>query len=124
MATEEEIHIEICRYIKSRYPSILFTSENSGLRVFWKQAKMLKEMRSCSGLPDIMIFEPRKQKAGMFLEVKKVGTKIYRKDGDLRKDKHLNNQENILHRLKQKGYFAEFVIGFDEAKVMIDWYLS
>ena len=118
--TEEQIHLEICRYIKLKYPSVLFTSENSGLRVFWKQAKMLKAMRSCSGLPDIMIFEPRKQKAGMFLEVKKEGTKIYKRDGDLRKDKHLNEQEEILHRLKQKGYFAEFVVGFAEARSIID----
>tara|TARA_R110000782_G_scaffold182008_1_gene272231 strand:+ start:100 stop:471 length:372 start_codon:yes stop_codon:yes gene_type:complete len=122
--TEEQIHIQICNYIKVKYPSVLFTSENSGLRVFWKQAKMLKAMRSCSGLPDIMIFEPRKQKAGMFLEVKKEGTKIYKRDGDLRKDKHLNEQEEILHRLKQKGYFAEFVVGFDEARSIIDWYMS
>tara|TARA_R110000787_G_scaffold106693_3_gene214493 strand:+ start:1166 stop:1537 length:372 start_codon:yes stop_codon:yes gene_type:complete len=122
--TEEQIHIQICNYIKVKYPSVLFTSENSGLRVFWKQAKMLKAMRSCSGLPDIMIFEPRKQKAGMFLEVKKEGTKIYKRDGDLRKDKHLNEQEDILHRLKQKGYFAEFVVGFDEARSIIDWYMS
>ncbi len=121
--TEEQIHIQICNYIKVKYPSVLFTSENSGLRVFWKQAKMLKAMRSCSGLPDIMIFEPRKQKAGMFLEVKKEGTKIYKRDGDLRKDKHLNEQEDILHRLKQKGYFAEFVVGFDEARSIIDWYM-
>ena len=122
--TEEQIHIAICDYIKTKYPKVIFTSENSGLRVFWKQAKTLKRMRSCSGLPDIMIFEPRKQKAGMFLEVKKSGTKIYRQDGDLRKDKHLNEQENILHRLKQRGYFAEFVVGFDEAKTLIDWYFS
>ena len=122
--TEEQIHLEICKYIKSRYPTILFTSESSGIRVFWKQAKKLKAMRSCAGLPDIMIFEPLKQKAGMFLVVKKDGTKIYRKDGELRKDKHLNEQEEILHQLKQKGYYAEFVVGFSEAKRIIDWYLS
>jgi hypothetical protein len=121
---EEQLHIAICNYIKLQYPNVIFTSESSGIRVFWQQAKKLKSMRSCSGLPDIMIFEPRKQKAGMFLEVKKDGTKIYKKDGELTKDKHLNQQEEILHRLKEKGYFAEFVVGFDEAKVIIDWYMS
>ena len=121
---EEQLHIAICNYIKLQYPNVIFTSESSGIRVFRQQAKKLKSMRSCSGLPDIMIFEPRKQKAGMFLEVKKDGTKIYKKDGELTKDKHLNQQEEILHRLKEKGYFAEFVVGFDEAKVIIDWYMS
>ena len=42
----------------------------------------------------------------------------------MRKDKHLQEQENILHRLKQKGYFAEFVVGFDQAKAIIDYYMS
>tara|TARA_R110000822_G_scaffold47109_4_gene125168 strand:- start:18980 stop:19354 length:375 start_codon:yes stop_codon:yes gene_type:complete len=124
MIKEETLHLSICRYIKFAYPKVLFTSESSGLRVSINQAKKLKDMRSCSGLPDIMIFEPRKHKLGMFLEIKKEGTKIYCKDGKLRKDAHLNKQEEILHRLKDRGYFAEFVVGFDNAKAIIDWYLS
>jgi hypothetical protein len=122
--TEEQIHIAICKYIKLQYPNVLFTSESSGIRLSIGQAKRLKAMRSCSGLPDILIFEPRKSYYGLFLEVKRDGTKIYKKDGDLRKDTHIQEQEEILHRLKQKGYFAEFVVGFDEAKSIIDFYFS
>ena len=33
-------------------------------------------------------------------------------------------KEEILHQLKQKGYFAEFIVGFDQAKAVIDYYLS
>ena len=81
-------------------------------------------MRSCSGLPDIMIFEPRKSYYGLFLEVKKEGAVVFKKDGDIRSDKHLKEQEEILFQLQQKGYFAQFVIGFDEAKSIIDYYLG
>jgi len=125
MASEEEtLHIAICNYIKIQHPRVLFTSESSGIRVSIYQAKKLKSMRSCAGLPDIMIFEPRKNYYGMFLEVKREGTIIYKKDGDMRADDHLKEQEEILHRLKQRGYFAEFVVGFEQAKAMIDYYLS
>lgn len=124
MATEEQTHIAICKYIKLQYPNILFSSESSGLRVTISQAKRLKAMRSCSGLPDIMIFEPRKSYYGLFLEVKKEGSVVFKKDGDIRSDKHLKEQEEILFQLQQKGYFAQFVIGFDEAKSIIDYYLG
>lgn len=121
---ETDLHIAICNYIKLQYKGIIFTSENSGLRVFWKQAKMLKKTRSCSGLPDIWILEPRKGYHGLLLEIKREGTKIYKKDGDMRQDAHLKEQEEILHQLKQKGYMAEFVVGFENAKAILDFYLS
>jgi hypothetical protein len=121
---ENDLHLAICNYIKLQYKGIIFTSENSGLRVFWKQAKMLKKTRSCAGLPDIWILEPRKGYHGLLLEIKREGTKIYKKDGDMRKDAHLKEQEEILHQLKQKGYMAEFVVGFDNAKAILDFYLG
>jgi hypothetical protein len=124
MQKENDLHIAICKYLQHQYPKVLFTSESSGLRVTISQARKLKSMRSCSGLPDIMIFEPRKNYHGLFLEVKREGTTIYKKNGELTADKHIREQEEILHQLKEKGYFAEFVVGFEEAKAIIDYYFS
>lgn len=124
MQKESEIHIAICKYIQMQYPNVLFTSESSGLRVSMYQAKKLKQMRSCAGLPDIMIFEPKRSYFGLFIEVKRDGTTIYKKDGGLVADKHIREQEEILHQLKQKGYLAEFVVGFDDAKALIDYYFA
>lgn len=121
---EEAVHIAICDYIRAKYPYAIFTSESSGIRVFWKQAKALKRMRSSAGLPDIMIFEPRKSYYGLFLEVKREDFAIYKKDGGLVSNAHIQEQENILFRLKQRGYMAEFVRGFDDAKAIIDYYLG
>jgi len=122
--SEKRLHIAICNYIRETYPKVLFTSESSGIRVPMNQARELKKMRSCSGLPDIMILEPRRSYYGLFLEIKKAGTTIFKKNGDIRSDAHLKEQEEILHQLKQKGYFAEFVVGYEEAKSIIDFYLS
>lgn len=121
---EEAVHIAICDYIRAKYPYAIFTSESSGIRVFWKQAKALKRMRSSAGLPDIMIFEPRKSYYGLFLEVKREDFAVYKKDGGLVSNAHIQEQENILHRLKQRGYMAEFVRGFEDAKALIDYYLG
>jgi hypothetical protein len=121
---EEDIHIQICEYIRLRYPNAIFTSESSGIRVSMYQAKKLKKMRSCAGLPDILILEPRKNRYGLFLEVKKDDVIIYKKDGDLVSNEHIEEQEEIIHRLNQRGYLASFVIGFDDAKSLIDYYFS
>jgi len=63
-------------------------------------------MRSCAGLPDIMIFEPRKQKAGMFLEVKKEGTKIYKKKRRFKKRQTPKRTGKYITPIKTKGIFC------------------
>jgi len=121
---EQDIHIAICSYIKLKYPKVIFTSESSGLRVSMYQAKLLKKMRSSAGLPDIMVFEPRRNYYGLFMEVKREDFAVYKKDGGLVSNTHIEEQEEILHRLNQRGYLASFVRGFDDAKALIDYYLG
>lgn len=72
--------------------------------------------------------------AGLYLELKKEGEKIYpgsraknrfkSKDGKEYKTEHLMEQADCLYDLRQRGYCAEFAIGFDEAKRIIDEYLG
>jgi hypothetical protein len=124
MSKEAHLHIAICLYIKDKYPDVIFTSESSGIRVPIGQARQLKRMRSCSALPDIWIAEPRRTYFGCFLELKKEGTTIYKKDGDLRADPHLQAQAKILAKLQDKNYFAHFVVGYDSAIAIIDYYMG
>ncbi len=76
--------------------------------------------------------------SGLYLELKKDGTKLIR-DKDARKilkgetklrkqgdwwDLHTEEQALMLEQLRQRGYCAEFAVGFDEAKKIIDEYLK
>lgn len=76
--------------------------------------------------------------SGLYLELKKDGTKLIR-DKDARKvlkgefklrkkgdwwDLHTEEQALMLEQLRQRGYCAEFAVGFDEAKRIIDEYLG
>ncbi len=73
---------------------------------------------------------------GLYLELKKEGERLLAvaghrrmhhwlsKDGKEYKDKHTMEQADCLYDLRQRGYCAEFAIGFDEAKKMIDEYLG
>lgn len=61
--------------------------------------------------------------AGLMIELKKAGTRIYKKDGTLVANEHIREQFDLLEQLRRKGYAAEFACGFDEAKEIIDNYL-
>jgi hypothetical protein len=121
---ETKVQIDVSEYIKDKFPDVIFTAESSGIKLTMGQSIVAKRCRSSRGLPDIWIVEPRKGYAGCFLELKKDDVKIYKKNGELRNEKHLQEQEEISYRLKQKGYFCEFAVGYDEAVKIVDWYLG
>jgi hypothetical protein len=78
--------------------------------------------------PDLFVAELiddgySKLHGGLFIELKKAGTRIYKKDGTLVADKHIREQFDVLEQLRKRGYMAEFACGFDEAKRIIDEYL-
>lgn len=62
-------------------------------------------------------------KYGLFLELKKEGTRLKKKNGDWATE-HIAEQAEVLEKLRQRGYCAEFAVGFDEAKRIIDEYLG
>lgn len=145
--TELEVQIQVADYLRLRYPDVLFHSDyGSGLRLTPGQA--IKQKRLQGGRrswPDMFIAEPKNvkaeckvitdgdvikeahfldQKYGLFIELKKAGTRIYRKDGRLVANEHIREQFDMLEQLRQRGYMAEFACGFDEAKEIIDEYLG
>lgn len=71
---------------------------------------------------------------GLFLELKKEGETLHpgpraknrykSKDGKEYRTEHLMEQADCLYDLRQRGYCAEFAIGFDGAKKIIDEYLG
>lgn len=63
------------------------------------------------------------KKAGLMIELKKEGTRIFKKDGTLVSDTHIREQFDMLEQLRARGYAAEFGIGFDATKKLIDDYM-
>lgn len=60
---------------------------------------------------------------GLYLELKKDGTRLKKKNGEWATN-HLAEQAELLEELRLCGYCAEFAVGFDEAKRIIDEYLG
>lgn len=78
--------------------------------------------------------EPAWYAHALFLELKKDGETLYpgprakkrflSLDGKEYKNEHLQEQADVLFKLRKAGYAAEFAIGFDEAIKIIDEYLG
>ena len=144
--TELELQAQVADYIRLKYPSVIFHSDfGSGIKLTMGQAIRQKRLNGGRrSWPDMFIAEPKytkaeckvmtdddvikeahflEQKYGLFIELKKAGTRIYRKDGRLVSDAHIREQFDMLEQLRQRGYMAEFACVFEEAKEIIYEYL-
>ena len=120
---EENLHLAVCNYLRMQYPDVLFNSDMSGVKLTMGQAIKAKRLRSCKGFPDLVIYEPRGNFKALFLELKREGEVLLKKNGDF-KSEHLKEQAEVMQKLIEKGYYCVFAIGFDNAKYWIDIYLS
>lgn len=131
---ESTLQCHVADYLRLRYPHVLFHSDyGSGIRLTPGQARI--QSRQNGGRrawPDMFIAEPRTVKigpdkyhfAGLFLELKRDGTRIIKRDGTLVADTHIREQHALLVELERRDYMARFAVGFDQAKQIIDEYLG
>lgn len=122
--SEEALAIRVSDYLKSNYPDIIFHFDyGSGLKMTIGQAKRQKRLNKRRGWPDLFIAKPARKFNGLFIELKKDGIKLRKKNGEWI-DEHISEQAKILEELNKDRYKAEFAIGFTMAKKIIDDYLS
>lgn len=126
MTSEADLQVQVADYLRLQYPNVMFHSDfGSGIKLTMGQA--IKQKRQNGGRrawPDMVLAEPRGEHHGAYIELKRPGTRIYKKDGTLVADKHIREQFDALEQLRKRGYMAEFACGFDEAKKIIDGYLG
>jgi hypothetical protein len=121
--SEINVQEQVCDYLRLRYPFAIFRSDYaSGLKLTMSQAVKHKHLQSSRAWPDLMIYEPVGGKQGLALELKRDDVKVYKLDGSLRKDEHVEEQAAMLEKLSRRGYRAEFACGFDQAQTVIDDY--
>ena len=121
--SEKIEHKQVCDYLKTQYPKVIFNTDASGIKLTIGQAVQMKKLRSCNGFPDIMILEPRNSYHGLFVEMKKTGERIFKKDGTPATP-HIAEQLELIEKLNSRGYYAVFCVGFEHAKKTIDEYLK
>lgn len=133
---ESDLQEQIATYLKFCYPDVLFHSDfGSGIKLTMGQAiRQKKQNGGRRAWPDMVIAEPVNQNMsgtptigincyGLFLELKREKTRLKKKNGEWASE-HIAEQAEVLEKLRERGYKAEFAVGFDEAKQILDDYLG
>ena len=123
--TEENLHLKICDYLRKNYPDVLFRTDfSSGMKMSPGQAAKHKKFQKSRAWPDLFIAESNTLASGLFLEIKAENVIVFKKNGEIRQNKHLIEQDKMLKELRNKGYRARFAVGYDEAIQIITNYLG
>jgi len=121
--TEAELQRDVCDYIRLKWPDAVFNSDGAGNYVSSATAAMNTALRSSSGYPDLFVAVPRGGFHGLFMELKREGTKLHKVDGSWVND-HVAQQAEVLQRLDDAGYDAWFAIGWDMAIEIVEEYFA
>lgn len=123
--SEAELQKQVAIYIRMQYPDVIFHSDfGSGVKLSPWQARMQKMQNGGRrAWPDMMIAEPIGNYHGLFIELKREGARLKKQNGEWASS-HIAEQNIMLNELSNKGYKAEFAIGFEQALDLIDDYLG
>lgn len=123
--SEAELQKQVAIYLRMQYPDVIFHSDfGSGVKLTPWQARMQKMQNGGRrAWPDMMIAEPIGNYHGLFIELKREGSRLKKQNGEWASS-HIAEQNIMLNELSNKGYKAEFAIGFEQALDLIDDYLG
>lgn len=140
--SEHSLYEQIARYLQLQYPNVIYRFDIAAdLKLTPGQAAKHKRLHPERGYPDLFIAKPKEVKvktalgggyilveaktlSGLYLEIKTESNSPYKKDGTLKKDQHLEEQAKMLEKLRARGYRAEFGVGFEGCKQIIDEYFK
>lgn len=112
LTKEDNLQLALCNYLKMAYRDVIFHhSPNEGKRSYFERFK-LKIMGVSSGFPDLFIPIAKGGYHGLFIELK------------IKPNKCTDNQKKWIKYIIEQGYKADICYDFDEAKKVIDDYLS
>lgn len=123
---EYDLQVAVCRYLSCEYQDLEYMSDTiANLKLSKTQAGRNKKIQK-NGFkcPDLIIFEPRNNFCGLFIELKLETP--FKKDGTIKAstNDHLKGQLETIEKLNKKGYSAHFSWNFEMTKEIIDNYLK
>lgn len=130
---EHELYKQVAIFLQMKYPDVFYRFDLAAdLKLTIGQARKHKMIHPYRGYPDLFLAEPaprcidggwKYEWHGLFIELKKEGTRLKKKNGEWAST-HIREQAEVLGQLREKGYEAQFAVGFEEAINLIDEYLG
>jgi hypothetical protein len=120
---EWSIQLDFCKWLRLQYPDVRFRSDiQSAGRLSPQMQNIKKILDPHRGWPDIMVYLKRGDRCGLGIELKRVDSGLWLKNGSLSKDKHVQEQHQMHEFLRGIGYRVEFAEGFDQAVEVFERY--
>ena len=123
---EFELQKAICSYISIQYPNVMFLSDTVASIKLTRpqQARNKAIQKNGFKTPDLLIFEPRNEYCGLFIELKTESP--FKKNGEIKasQNDHLLLQSKSLFKLHDVGYYTCFSWTFEMTKKIIDNFLK
>jgi hypothetical protein len=109
---EDNLHRACCQWMDLQYPKILYThAANESRRTKFERYKA-SQLRMKAGVPDLLIFEPNGQYAGLSIEFK------------IKPNKCTSEQNNWLEGLKSRGWQTEVVYTIEQFIEVVNNYMK
>lgn len=113
LSAEQREHARLVEVMHGRYPKALwFHPMNEGKRTKFEQY-LWSIMGGKKSVSDFIFFDQRHGYSGMAIELKTEAEKIFKKDGGVYSDKV--DQHLFLEGLQNRGWYATFALGFQQA---------
>lgn len=118
----QELSVKLLRL---KYPNVIFQANYlSGVKLTIGLAKKAKVQGHEKSMPDLMIFKPKGEYHGLFIELKAPQRKIYKKDETDYSCEHYREQADKIYALIDEGYAAMFANTFEQASKLIKDYMD
>lgn len=123
--TEWSVQLQFCKWIKLQYPNLLFRSDIQSAGKLSGQMQNIKLILDpFKSWPDVQIYHKSKTYIGLFIELKRINSGTFLKDGSLSSGKHVQEQAAMHNLLRSLGYKVVIAEGFEQAKEVLESYLK
>ena len=118
---KEELIIakNISKWLLKEYPNQIWRYDLADLKLTIGQAVQNKELNPHRGYPDFLLALVTPTYGGLYIEMKIGRSEVYRKDGKMKNNAHIQEQDFVLRILRARGYRAEFGLGERHIKELI-----
>ena len=122
---EGKLCSEIADYLRTHHPTVPFFFDLSGIKMSKSGAtRAVKQRAEGFRVPDLIILVKKRPFGMLALEIKKLGTTIYKRDGNIVKNEHIHEQISSIRWLRKYSQCADFGIGYMNTIKKINEYLS
>ena len=123
---ERKLSYQIAEFLSIQYPKVIFRFDVAAdIPMTIVQGSIIKnKLLHKKGYPDLFIAEPKGKFHGLYIELKKSYSEVFKKDGSYKKSEHIETQAAMHKQLRAKGYCVEWGLGFEDTVEKIRAYMS